>query len=89
MYKYVKKAPRKVAERKQLPGYHCPMCKKYYDTLNLKPDELAKRLKLVSRHRTDPGPPSPEGFWDLEFPEIEEEDPKPHYFKPISENRYL
>lgn len=94
MYKHKVKAPRKMCERRKLPGYCCSMCKKYYNSLNLSPDELEKRLLKVSRHRTDPGPPTPEYFWELDFPDDEEclrrgytEEPKPFIFK--SQNKYI
>lgn len=94
MYKYKTKTPRKLSLRHQLPGYCCDQCKEYYDSLKLSPEELEKRLKLVSRHRTDPGPKTPEFFWELDFPDDEEcikrgyieQEPKPYKFK--STNKY-
>lgn len=86
-----------MVERRRLQGYCCPMCKAYYKTLNLSPTDLEKRLNTVSRHRTDPGPPSPEHFWEADFPDSQEcikrgyieAEPKPYIFKPISKNKYF
>lgn len=94
MVKYKKKAPKKMSERRKLPGYCCPQCKDYYDSLQLSPTELEKRLLSVSRHRTDPGPPTPEHFWELDFPDDEEcikrgymKEAQPYVFKKT--NKYL
>lgn len=72
MVKYKIKTPKKKSVRRKLPGYCCSQCQDYYKSLNLSPKELEKRLAAVSRHRIDPGPSTPEYFWELDFPDTEE-----------------
>jgi len=48
----------------------------YFESLQLSPRSLKGRLKHVSRHRHEHVPPrSPDGFWDVGFPDTEA-DPK-------------
>lgn len=61
------------AARKQLDGFTCKECQDYYGGKNLSAEELKKRLKNCSRHRSKFSPPkSPEHFWDTDFPSTKE-----------------
>ncbi|GIY73863.1 hypothetical protein CEXT_54911 [Caerostris extrusa] len=55
--------PRGKLQRKCLPAYTCPKCEKYFSDL---PPE---RLQQASRHRRLKRPPTPEPFWDVDFPD--------------------
>jgi len=67
---------RKKDERRKLHGHECGCCKKYYDALDLNPEERAKRVNEVSRHRTTYRPlkraKTPEHFWEIDFPDTQE-----------------
>ncbi|XP_054707867.1 uncharacterized protein MAL8P1.12-like [Uloborus diversus] len=72
-YKYKEETVRKKAERRQLVGYDCKECEKYYSDLGLSEKEKQQRLKKCSRHRAKFVPPStPEHFWELDFPDTQE-----------------
>lgn len=56
-------------------GYDCRCCAPYYDALNLNPEERQKRVNQISRHRAfEPIPSTPERYWDVKFPSIDEQD---------------
>lgn len=82
------------ANRKCAPGRTCLFCEKYYTSLNV--PNLQERLNLSSRHRGEQArPPTPEHFFELEFPEPDECvrrgycEEKPQPYIPSSSNRYL
>ncbi|KAF8789499.1 DNA oxidative demethylase ALKBH2 like protein [Argiope bruennichi] len=83
-YKYYEPLPRKQSKRRQLQAHPCNECKRYYESF---PEEH-KRAQISCRHRGNKRPPTPEHFWDLDFPEynipIET-----YHFKPIEKNKYL
>lgn len=92
-YKYITPIPRKKVDRKQLQGQVCDLCYDFYKTMNLSEKELQKRLDCCSRHRGPKRPPTPEHYWELDFPNDEEckkrgycDEPKTYIFK--KENRY-
>ncbi|XP_071575615.1 uncharacterized protein [Temnothorax nylanderi] len=61
---------RRKADRAKLKGWDCWECREYYKSLSLSKEELEKRRNQSSRHRHKyERPNTPEGFWDLEFPE--------------------
>ncbi|GIY41331.1 uncharacterized protein CDAR_66671 [Caerostris darwini] len=62
-YKYFTPLPKKHSERKRLPAHTCAECEKYFNDLP------AERLEKASRHRGPKRPPTPEHFWDLDFPD--------------------
>ncbi|KFM71559.1 DNA endonuclease RBBP8, partial [Stegodyphus mimosarum] len=72
-YKYKEATIRQKEKRKQLNGFDCKMCEKYYTDLGLSDKEKKERLKKCSRHRGkfEP-PPTPEHFWELDFPDTQE-----------------
>ncbi|KAF5272189.1 hypothetical protein FQA39_LY01271 [Lamprigera yunnana] len=53
--------------RKNLPGWSCQECKKYYEGCNLTVEELKKKMDLCSKHRNkfEPQDDTPKGFWDV------------------------
>ncbi|XP_071574353.1 uncharacterized protein [Temnothorax nylanderi] len=58
------------AERAKLNGWDCWECREYYKMLSLSKEDLQKRKNQCSRHRSKyERPNTPQGFWDLEFPE--------------------
>ncbi|KAG8199569.1 hypothetical protein JTE90_009408 [Oedothorax gibbosus] len=72
-YKYKEETVRKKGDRKQLNGFDCKECEKYYADLGLSDKEKKERLKQCSRHRSKYAPPpTPEHFWELEFPDTQE-----------------
>jgi hypothetical protein len=52
------------AYRKQLPGHSCHFCENYYKETGTS--------NSSSRHRGYKRPPTPENFWELDFPSDEE-----------------
>ncbi|EFN67890.1 Retinoblastoma-binding protein 8 [Camponotus floridanus] len=61
---------RRKGDKAKIDGWDCWECKQYYKNLSLMGEELKKRKNQVSRHRHRyERPNTPEGFWDLEFPE--------------------
>lgn len=87
---------RKQADRKKVPGTYCSLCKEYYSSFNLSSSDLKKKLDGVSRHREYPRPPTPEHYWELDFPSdaecikrgYMEAEPQPYSFKPLKSNKY-
>ncbi|CAL1273415.1 unnamed protein product [Larinioides sclopetarius] len=72
-YKYKEETVRKKSERKQLVGYECKECEKYFADLGLSEEEKRERLNKCSRHRAKfPPPATPEHFWELDFPDTQE-----------------
>ncbi|EZA62426.1 uncharacterized protein LOC105275240 isoform X2 [Ooceraea biroi] len=58
------------ADRAKLDGWDCWECKQYYENLTLSKEELQKRKNQCSRHRQKyEEPMTPEGFWDVGFPD--------------------
>jgi DNA repair protein endonuclease SAE2/CtIP C-terminus len=63
----------KKSERSLLNGYECVECMAYYKTFELSPKKLEERLRKCSRHRALNTPPTtPEGFWEIGFPQTPE-----------------
>ncbi|KAL3894426.1 MAG: hypothetical protein SGCHY_005282 [Lobulomycetales sp.] len=66
--------------RKQLHAHDCECCSGFYAATRDIPALPAcmggrgeqDRKQTSSRHRGDPGPDSPPGFWDTEFPDTQE-----------------
>ncbi|XP_055935186.1 uncharacterized protein LOC129965378 [Argiope bruennichi] len=72
-YKYKEETVRKKSERKQLTGFECKECEKYFSDLGLSEEEKRERLNKCSRHRAKfPPPATPEHFWELDFPDTQE-----------------
>lgn len=72
-FKYKNDVVRKKDERRQLNGFDCKECEKYYSELGLSDKEKKERMKKCSRHRGKFTPPAtPEHFWELEFPDTQE-----------------
>ncbi|GIY03323.1 b-cell lymphoma 3 protein homolog [Caerostris darwini] len=72
-YKYKGETVRKRSERKQLNGYDCKECERYYADLGLSEEEKRERMNKCSRHRAKYAPPAtPEHFWELDFPDTQE-----------------
>ncbi|GBN25922.1 DNA endonuclease RBBP8 [Araneus ventricosus] len=72
-YKYKEETVRKKSERKQLTGFECKECEKYFADLGLSEEEKRERLNKCSRHRAKfPPPATPEHFWELDFPDTQE-----------------
>jgi len=64
---------RNKVERSELPGRECEHCKKFYEAVNENGILLAAHE--CSRHRSAyPRPNTPPHFWDVEFPDTEQQD---------------
>ncbi|KAH7714469.1 Retinoblastoma-binding protein 8 [Aphelenchoides avenae] len=62
------------ATRAKMHGFECPCCTPYYDALGLSAEERRERVNQVSRHRGfQERPRTPDGYWDIHFPTIEEQ----------------
>ncbi|GBN83870.1 hypothetical protein AVEN_57378-1 [Araneus ventricosus] len=81
-YKYYSPLPKKKNERKRLKAHACSECEKYYAEF---PNE---RMQSSSRHRGNKRPPTPEHYWDLDFPDYEIKTDM-YRLKSLSENKYF
>ncbi|KAI1307013.1 hypothetical protein HDE_00893 [Halotydeus destructor] len=65
---------RSKSERSKLNGFTCHDCQAYYKTFpNLTRGEIEDKINICSRHRSKHAtPPSPEHFWDVDFPSTPE-----------------
>ncbi|XP_014256806.1 uncharacterized protein LOC106670737 [Cimex lectularius] len=75
-YVYQQGAVRNKAERKQLKGWECEECEKYYKALGdqLSPAKIQERINACSRHRSKFNPnihQTPPEFWNPLFPDTE------------------
>ncbi|KMQ81467.1 dna endonuclease rbbp8 [Lasius niger] len=76
------------AERRRMNAYTCHFCKDYYKESGTK--------DMSSRHRGNPRSPTPENFWEMEFPSDEEcikrgyisENIEVYHMKPLEQNVY-
>ncbi|ORZ39954.1 hypothetical protein BCR44DRAFT_66486, partial [Catenaria anguillulae PL171] len=61
--------------RKSMHGTDCPCCKPFFTAAYPDPEVAAQRIQQVSRHRSMHQVSStPDGFWDIGFPETQEEE---------------
>ncbi|PVD32223.1 hypothetical protein C0Q70_07655 [Pomacea canaliculata] len=68
-----KEVVRKKDKRRQLNGFTCQECIKYYSSIGLSKKEIAVKANHCSRHRAYYNlPRTPENFWTVGFPDSQE-----------------
>ena len=64
---------KKKSERSKLQGFSCADCANYYSTFEMTDSQVRDKIQLCSRHRaTHERPPTPENFWEADFPSTPE-----------------
>ncbi|KAH6935651.1 hypothetical protein HPB50_007454 [Hyalomma asiaticum] len=72
-FKFHNSPVRKKADRQRLPAHDCKECQEFYERLDLPEAQRKELLRKCSRHRAHYAPPpTPENFWELEFPDTQE-----------------
>ncbi|KAK7062939.1 hypothetical protein SK128_003695 [Halocaridina rubra] len=68
-YAYCHDVVRKKATRRQLEGWSCHECKKWYEGLTFDPEEKKRLMNKCSKHRSKHNPVSntPKNFWNPEW----------------------
>lgn len=72
-FKYCHSPVRKKAARRQLPAHDCKECRDFYRGAELPTASCNELMRKWSRHRAAHAPPpTPEHFWEMDFPDTQE-----------------